>query len=67
MFKISVLVKPFIEGGTQERGIRAGTENVPGIVGFGVAAELAMKELPDRIERLTRYRNMMRSAFEQCF
>jgi len=59
-----VRVKPFIEGGTQERGIRAGTENVPGIVGFGVAAELAMKELPDRIERLTRYRNMMRSAFE---
>ncbi|HMK67984.1 MAG TPA: cysteine desulfurase family protein [Stellaceae bacterium] len=32
-------------GGGQERGYRAGTENVPGIVGFGVAAELAAREL----------------------
>jgi cysteine sulfinate desulfinase/cysteine desulfurase-like protein len=43
-----VKIRPLIEGGTQERGVRAGTENVPGIVGFGAAAELAMKELEDR-------------------
>ena len=60
-----VKVKPLIEGGTQERGVRAGTENVPGIVGFGVACELAMKELPDRIERLARYRDKLRKGLEE--
>jgi cysteine desulfurase len=38
-------VEPLIKGGGQERRRRAGTENVPGIVGFGVAAELAAAEL----------------------
>jgi cysteine desulfurase len=38
-------LKPFIHGGAQERGRRAGTENVPGIVGFGVAARLVAEEL----------------------
>ena len=60
-----VKVKPLIEGGTQERGVRAGTENVPGIVGFGVACELAMKELPDRMERLARYRDKLRKGLEE--
>jgi cysteine desulfurase len=40
-----VSVEPLIKGGGQERRKRAGTENVPGIVGFGVAAELALKDL----------------------
>ena len=35
-----------LRGGGQERGRRAGTENLPGIVGFGVAAEIAAAELP---------------------
>lgn len=38
-------IKPFIHGGRQELGKRAGTENVPGIVGFGVAAEMAQKDM----------------------
>jgi cysteine desulfurase len=38
-------VEPQIKGGSQERRRRAGTENVPGIVGFGVAAELALFDL----------------------
>lgn len=60
-----VRVKPLIEGGVQERGIRAGTENVPGIVGFGVAAELAIKEMSDRVSRLSRYRDMVRASLEE--
>jgi cysteine desulfurase len=38
---------PSLRGGKQERGRRAGTENVPGIVGFGKAAELAMQGFED--------------------
>lgn len=38
-------ITPFILGGAQERERRAGTENVPGIVGFGKAAEIASKEM----------------------
>ena len=41
-------ILPFIDGGIQEEGRRAGTENVPGIVGFGKAAALAKRELSAR-------------------
>lgn len=37
-----------LHGGSQEKGLRAGTENVPAIVGFGIAAELAQTELAQR-------------------
>jgi cysteine desulfurase len=49
-----VSVEPLLKGGGQERRKRAGTENVPGIVGFGVAAELALKDLTgvDAVQRL---------------
>jgi len=40
--------EPFLRGGGQERARRGGTENVPGIVGLGVACELAQRELPER-------------------
>jgi cysteine desulfurase len=40
-----VRLEPLIQGGGQERGIRSGTENVAGIVGFGKAAEIAQKEM----------------------
>ena len=50
-------VTPLIHGGGQERGIRAGTENVPGIVGFGKACELAASQLDEHYEKLSSIRD----------
>jgi cysteine desulfurase len=50
---------PLIDGGIQERGRRAGTENVPAIVGLGVAAELAKESLAERAERLIPLRDRL--------
>lgn len=46
-----VRLKPLIPGGGQEKGLRGGTENVPAICGFGMAAELAQADLETRAER----------------
>lgn len=48
---------PLIHGGGQERGIRSGTENVPGIVGFGKACELAASQLDEHYEKLSSLRD----------
>ena len=47
----------FMHGGEQEEGRRAGTSNVPGIVGMGTAASLANAELPAYTEKVTRLRD----------
>lgn len=57
--KKGIKLNPLIHGGAQERRRRAGTENVPGIVGIGLAAELATKELDTEIPRLTSLRDKL--------
>jgi cysteine desulfurase len=48
---------PFIDGGIQENGKRAGAENIAGIVGMGLAAEIAQKEMPNRMKRMQQLRD----------
>jgi cysteine desulfurase len=52
-------VEPLVHGGGQERGVRSGTLNVSGIVGFGVAAELAAKRVHEKGERLLALRTRL--------
>lgn len=52
-------LRSFIHGGAQERKRRAGTENVPGIVGFGKAVERAMATLKERTDRERRLRDYL--------
>ena len=46
-------IQPVIQGGGQERGLRSGTENTPGIVGMGQAAEIAQEEMETEGRRLS--------------
>ncbi len=54
-----VKIRSFIHGGAQERQRRAGTHNVPGIVGFGKAAELAFADMDQRIAYETELRDYL--------
>jgi cysteine sulfinate desulfinase/cysteine desulfurase-like protein len=54
----SVKLESLVHGGSQENRLRAGTENVLGIVGLGRAAELAIQRLPD-MERVARLRDRL--------
>ncbi len=55
--KTNTRLEPLIFGGGQERGLRSGTENIPGIVGMGRAAELAKAEMKDESKRLCQLRD----------
>lgn len=55
-------LEPQIDGGGHEGGMRSGTLNVPGIVGFGAAAEIASKELPEEMARLAALRDRLLKA-----
>jgi cysteine desulfurase len=57
--KKGVRITPLLDGGVQEGGRRAGTENVAGIVGMGKAAELAKMHMSVRVEHLTRLRDQL--------
>jgi cysteine desulfurase len=58
-FNKKVRLMPLIHGGIQENGRRAGTENVSGIIGFGTAAALAKKELPEKIDHVRKLRDRL--------
>lgn len=49
----------FIHGGEQERGMRAGTENIAGIVGLGAAADAAKAEMSEKVPRITTLRDLL--------
>lgn len=60
--RAGVSLTPFLCGGGQEDGLRSGTENVPGIIGFGAAARLAMRRLDEYGRRVAG----LRDRFESC-
>jgi cysteine desulfurase len=60
-----VKVTAQMDGGGHERGMRSGTLNVPGIVGFGKAAELAMQEMDADTKRLSALRDKLETALLQ--
>ena len=55
--KPGTTIEPTNQGGGQERGLRSGTENIPGIVGFAKAAEIAKNEMANESQRLILLRN----------
>lgn len=59
-----VRLEPIIHGGGHERGMRSGTLNVPGIVGFGKACEVARRVMPEETARLKRLRDKLWNALQ---
>ncbi len=59
-----VKVTAQMDGGGHERGMRSGTLNVPGIVGFGKAAEIAKAEMQQDADRLSKLRDHLEKAFQ---
>lgn len=57
--KEGVRLEPLLHGGGQERGVRSGTENLPGTVGFGKATEIAKNEMQPESTRLVKLRDRM--------
>jgi len=57
--KAGTRIQPIMHGGGQERGLRSGTENLPGIVGMGEAAEIAKAEMKTEEQRLTELRDVL--------
>lgn len=60
-----VKVTAQLDGGGHERGMRSGTLNVPGIVGFGKACELARLEMASDTERISKLRDKLENALKQ--
>ena len=63
--KKGTVLKPQLTGGGHERNRRSGTENVPGIVGFGVAAKLALEGMPTEMARVKELRDRLESGLKK--
>ena len=63
--KRGVILSSLIEGGAQERGKRAGTENLPGIMGMTAALEEAVAELPETMPRMTALRDRLIAGLQE--
>ena len=59
-----IVIEPLLHGGGQERGLRSGTLNVPAIVGFGKAAEIAYTHMAEEIARLSTWSTRIQKDFE---
>lgn len=57
--RVGIVLEPLLRGGGQERGVRSGTENVAGAIGFATALELAQSERHQENERLGELRNRL--------
>ena len=62
--RTGVKIRSIMHGGSQERKRRAGTENVPGIVGFGAAVERAVQHMEDKVKKETELRDYLISRIE---
>ncbi len=62
-----IKLHPLLFGGGQERGLRSGTLNVPGIVGFGKACELAVEDMKSDNERLIDLKAQFLSRIQESF
>ncbi len=61
------IVKPYIDGGAQERNMRGGTENIAGIIGMAKALEIAQQEMDSRREKIEEVRQYLRESLEAAF
>lgn len=64
--KRQIPIRPLLEGGGQESGLRSGTSNVPAIVGLGVACQIASAEVPAESTRLQALRDELETALLQA-
>ena len=62
-----VTLKPFIDGGSQERNMRGGTENVPGIVGLAKALEMAQEDMYERQDEIEGIRQYFKNQLLDTF
>ncbi|MEM1220513.1 MAG: cysteine desulfurase family protein [Bacteroidota bacterium] len=59
------IVKPYIDGGAQERNMRGGTENLYGIIGLAKALELAIDEMDERVAKIKSVRSYLKEKLQE--